>query len=193
MKKLNHMIVMFVDKGLGKCVQNVKKKLKRLKKCPVCASENINYISESESDETYGEEERRDGVAIVRRNGGRRTKKICSMVISCIAFSFLGVFSVLSLSDFYGNNKCFVVYMLSVLNGAMSLLVVLTHLSGDDVGECYTRYIWPILTSFILFLTTLLNSYCHVIFTNKSMIPLIILLFVTVICVMHMLVKYCDL
>ena len=115
------------------------------------------------------------------------------MVISCIAFSFLGVFSVLSLSDFYGNNKCFVVYMLSVLNGAMSLLVVLTHLSGDDVGECYTRYIWPILTSFILFLTTLLNSYCHVIFTNKSMIPLIILLFVTVICVMHMLVKYCDL
>ena len=178
--------------GAWKVCTECKEKLKRLKKCPVCASENINYISESESDETYGEEERRDGVAIVRRNGGRRTKKICSMVISCIAFSFLGVFSVLSLSDFYGNNKCFVVYMLSVLNGAMSLLVVLTHLAGDDVGECYTRYIWPILTSLILFLTTLLNSYCRVIFTNRNMVPLLILLSVTVICVLHMLVKYCN-
>jgi hypothetical protein len=180
--------------GAWKVCTGCKKKLKRLKKCPVCASENINYISESETDETFGEEEeRRDGVAIVRRNRSIRTKKLCSVIISCIAFSFLGVFSVLSLSDFYGNNRCFIIYMLSIMNGGLSLLVVLTNLSGRDIGECYTRYIWPIISSLILFLTTLLNGYCRIIFTNENVLPLIILVFIIVICVLHMIIKYCDL
>tara|TARA_X000000950_G_scaffold146454_1_gene180930 strand:+ start:1938 stop:2609 length:672 start_codon:yes stop_codon:yes gene_type:complete len=177
--------------GAWKVCVECKEKLKRLKKCPVCASENINYISESESDDTHSEEEIRDGVAIIRRN--RRTKKICTMFIACVAFSFLGVFSVLSLSDFYGNSQCFIIYVLAILNSGMSLLVVLTHLAGEEVGECYTRYVWPILTSFILFLTTLLNGYCHVFFTNRNIVPLIIFIFITVICLMHMIVKYCDL
>lgn len=180
--------------GAWKVCTECKKKLKRLKKCPVCASENINYISESELDETFGEEEeRRDGVAIVRRNRSIRTKKLCSVIISCISFSFLGVFSVLSLSDFYGNNRCFIIYMLSIMNGGLALLVVLTNLSGRDIGECYTRYVWPILSSLILFLTTLLNGYCYVFFTNENIVPLIILIFIVVICVLHMIVKYCDL
>lgn len=180
--------------GAWKVCTECKKKLKRLKKCPVCASENINYISESELDETFGEEEeRRDGVAIVRRNRSIRTKKLCSVIISCVVFSFLGVFSVLSLSDFYGNNRCFIIYMLSIMNGGLALLVVLTNLSGRDIGECYTRYVWPILSSLILFLTTLLNGYCYVFFTNENIVPLIILIFIVVICVLHMIVKYCDL
>lgn len=180
--------------GAWKVCTECKKKLKRLKKCPVCASENINYISESELDETFGEEEeRRDGVAIVRRNRSIRTKKLCSVIISCISFSFLGVFSVLSLSDFYGNNRCFIIYMLSIMNGGLALLVVLTNLSGRDIGECYTRYVWPILSSLILFLTTLLNGYCYVFFTNENIVPLIILIFIVVICVLHMIAKYCDL
>ena len=73
------------------------------------------------------------------------------MFIACVAFSFLGVFSVLSLSDFYGNSQCFIIYVLAILNSGMSLLVVLTHLAGEEVGECYTRYVWPILTSFYTF------------------------------------------
>ena len=180
--------------GAWKVCSECKEKLKRLKKCPVCATDNINYISDVESDENFGEEEeRRDGVAVIRRNRSRRTKKMCSMFISCIAFSFLGVFSVLSLSDFYGNSQCFVIYLLALLNSIMSLLVVLTHLAGEEVGECYTRYVWPILTSFILFLTTLLNGYCFVFFTYRNMIPLVIFIFVTVFCLMNMFVKYCDL
>lgn len=180
-------------RGAWKVCTECKEKLKRLKKCPVCSSENINYTSESELDDDYGEEERRDGVAIVGRNTNRSIKKICIMIISCIVFSFLGVFSVLSLSDYYGNNKCFIIYILSIMNGGLSLLIVLTHLAGKDIGECYTRYIWPTLTSLILFLTTLLNGYCRVFFTNDNIVPLAILIFVTVICTIHMFVKYCDL
>ena len=55
--------------GSWKVCMECKEKLKKLKKCPVCASENNNYISESDSEETYGEE-RREEVAIVRRNIG---------------------------------------------------------------------------------------------------------------------------
>lgn len=176
--------------GSWKVCMECKEKLKKLKKCPVCASENNNYISESDSEETYGEE-RREEVAIVRRNIG--VKKICSIFISCIAFSFLGVFSVLLLSNYYGNNRCFVVYLIAVLNAGLSVLVVLSHFLSQDLGECYTRYIWPILTSFMLFLTTLLNIYCHVFFTHKNIVPLIIFIIVTFICVLHMIVKYCDL
>ena len=79
------------------------------------------------------------------------------------------------------------------MNGGLSLLVVLTNLSGRDIGECYTRYIWPIISSLILFLTTLLNGYCRIIFTNENVLPLIILVFIIVICVLHMIIKYCDL
>ena len=97
-------------KGSWKVCIECKEKLKKLKKCPVCASENDNYISESELDEIG----RREDVGNIYSER-RRVKKLWLNLISCIFFACLGFFSVFFLSDFYDNQNCILIYFIAII------------------------------------------------------------------------------
>ena len=169
--------------GAWKICKKCKEKLKKIDKCPVCMTENLNY------EEPPPLPPRDQNVVVRQRNPiivdlilqglWKDVLLECLVYIFklcvCILYSGLGVCAVYIVTYLNNSSHCFLQLFLSAIMCIIFLIIPFTlfYDPHDESGKLYRICISPLLSIIMLTFSGLLNRYCAVVFVGKTEVLII--------------------
>lgn len=173
--------------GAWKICKKCKEKLKRIDKCPVCMTENLNY--EEPTPPRPQRQHRQQNIVVRQRNPyiidlilqGLWKDVILEFsvcifkLVVCLLYSSLGTSLVYIVSYLNNSAHCFLQLFLSSIMGIIYLIIPFTlfYDPRDESGKIYRICIAPITSVVILTFSGLLNHYCAVVFFGKTEVLII--------------------
>ena len=170
--------------GAWKICKKCKEKLKRIDKCPVCMTENLNY-----EEPTPPRPQRQQNIVVRQRNPiiidlilqGLWKDVLLELfvcifkIVVCILYSSLGISLVYIVAYLNNSAHCFLQLFLSAIMFIIFLIIPITlfYDPRDESGKIYRICIAPITSVVILTFSGLLNSYCAVVFFGKTEVLII--------------------
>lgn len=173
--------------GAWKICKKCKERLKRIDKCPVCMTENLNY--EEPTPPRAQRRQRQQNVVVRQRNPliidlmlqGLWKDVLLEFfvcifkLVVCILYSALGTSLVYIIAYLTNSAHCYLQLFLSAIMFIIFLIIPITLLYDprDESGKIYRICIAPIVSVVILTFSGLLNSYCVVVFFGKTEVLII--------------------
>ena len=170
--------------GAWKICKKCKEKMKRIDKCPVCMTENLNY-----EEPTPPRPRRQQNIVVRQRNPfiidlilqglwKDLLLEICVYIfklVVCILYSSLGISLVYMIAYLNHSAHCFLQLFLSVVMCIIFLIIPFTlfYDPRDESGKLYRLCIAPLLSVILLTFSGLLNGYCAVVFVGKMEVLII--------------------
>ena len=170
--------------GAWKICKKCKEKLKRIDKCPVCMTENLDY-----EEPTPPLPPRQQNVVVIQRNlliidlilQGLWKDVILEIFVCifklfvCILYSALGTSLVYIVAYLNNSAHCFLQLFLGFIMGIIYVIIPITlfYDPRDESGKIYRICIAPLLSVIMLTFSGLLNSYCAVVFFGKMEVIII--------------------
>ena len=164
--------------GAWKICKKCKEKLKRLNKCPVCATENLNYEEPPPPRPPV-----RQNVIVTERNfmlfnliaRGLWIDVLLECVVYffklcvCIMYFAFSFSTVMLITYLTKTTHCFLQYFLGILLSIVWGFVAITLLYDphDETGRFYRLCFTPILSIIFLTLSGLVNGYCGITFNDR--------------------------
>ena len=173
--------------GAWKVCKGCKDKLKRIDKCPVCMSVNINYEEEEEEEEIVRNDIRQNTVINLISQGlwkdalYKCLSIICKIFI-CIFYLFLGLSIVFFISISNKSIHCILIYFIGFSISFICFFIPFTllYVPEDDLGQFYRQIFAPIILIILFTLISLINNHCIInLYSNLEILVIsgIILLF----------------
>ena len=170
--------------GAWKICKKCKERLKRIDKCPVCMTENLNY-----EEPTSPRPQRQQNVVVRQRNPliidlilqGLWKDLLLEIfvcffkLVVCILYSSLGLSLVYMVAYLNNSAQCFLQLFLGFIMFIIFLIIPITlfYDPHDESGKIYRICVAPLLSVVILTFSGLLNSYCAVVFFGKMEVLII--------------------
>ena len=170
--------------GAWKICKKCKERLKRIDKCPVCMTENLNY-----EEPTPPRPQRQQNVVVRQRNPllielilqGLWKDVLLELfvcifkIVVCILYSSLGVSLVYIVAYLTNSAHCFLQLFISILMAIIFAIVSITlfYDPRDEGGRIYRICIAPLLSIILLTFSGLINKLCFVIFVGKTEVLII--------------------
>ena len=170
--------------GAWKICKKCKERLKRIDKCPVCMTENLNY-----EEPTPPRPQRQQNVVVRQRNPllielilqglwKDLLLKICVRIFKlcvCILYSIVGFSTILMIAHSTHTTHCFLQLFISILMAIIFAIVSITlfYDPRDEGGRIYRICIAPLLSIILLTFSGLINKLCFVIFVGKTEVLII--------------------
>tara|TARA_Y100000746_G_C15397463_1_gene404933 strand:- start:251 stop:1000 length:750 start_codon:yes stop_codon:yes gene_type:complete len=170
--------------GAWKICKKCKERLKRIDKCPVCMTENLDY-----EEPTPPRPQRQQNVVVRERNPiiidlilqglwKDLLLEICVCIfkiVVCILYSAIGIFLVYMIAYLNNSAHCFLQLFLSAIMCIILLIIPITlfYDPRDESGKIYRICIAPLVSVILLTFSGLLNSYCAVVFFGKTEVLII--------------------
>tara|TARA_Y100000389_G_scaffold125562_1_gene122960 strand:+ start:2771 stop:3511 length:741 start_codon:yes stop_codon:yes gene_type:complete len=170
--------------GAWKICKKCKERLKKIDKCPVCMTENLDY-----EEPTSPLPPRQQNVVVRQRNPiiidlilqGLWKDVFLEIfvcifkIVVCILYSTLGISTVYIVAYLTNSAHCFLQLFLGFIMGIIYLIIPITlfYDPRDESGKIYRICIAPLLSVIMLTFSGLLNSYCAVVFFGKMEVLII--------------------
>jgi len=170
--------------GAWKICKKCKERLKRIDKCPVCMTENLNYEEPSPP-----RPQRQQNVVVRERNPiiidlilqGLWKDVLLEFLVCifklcvCILYALFGISLVYIVAYINNSAHCFLQLFLSAVMCIIFLIIPITlfYDSRDELGKLYRICIAPLSSVSILTFSGLLNGYCAVVFVGKTEVLII--------------------
>jgi len=170
--------------GAWKICKKCKEKLKRIDKCPVCMTENLNY-----EEPTPPRPQRQQNVVVRQRN-----PLIIDLILQglwkdvlfkisvfifklciCILYSMIGFSTIFMIAYSTHTAHCFLQLFLAFIMAIIFFIVSITlfYDSHSESGKLYRICIAPLLSIILLTFSGLINRMCLVIFIGKTEVLII--------------------
>ena len=176
--------------GAWKICKKCKERLKRIDKCPVCMTENLNYEEPTPPrPQRQFRPQRQQNVVVRQRNPllielilqglwKDLLLEICVCIFKlcvCILYSIVGFSTVLMIAHSTHTTQCFLQLFIAVLMAIIFAIASITlfYDPREEGGRLYRICIAPLLSIMLLTFSGLINKLCFVIFVGKTEVLII--------------------